>query len=155
MTIIAASKAERVMLADTLVVDEQAASRLCYVVKIVRCRDGSIAGASGDAGQTSALLRWAVGGRRGRMPSFPGATDLEMMILTPDADILVSWNAVPERVIGDVHFIGAGADFAMAAHLAVASLERAVEIAIELSPKCGGTITRLELEPQRKRRVRR
>lgn len=151
MTIIAASKAERVMLADTLVTDEKVNSRLCHVVKIVRCKDGALAGAAGDSGIGGEFLKWAINGRRGNAPVAEKGEDMDGLVLTPAGEILVYYGSLPERVLDSVMFIGAGADCAKSAHLAGASLERAVQIAIEVSPKCGGTITKLKLGPQRKR----
>jgi hypothetical protein len=152
MTIIACSRVERAMLSDSLLSGKD--TRLGSVTKILRCKDGALAGAAGDSQACWMFLKWAEAGRTGAFPEIPKDEDLEGLVLTPEGEILIYWGQHPEPLLDDATCIGAGAREGMAAIRAGASLDRAVEIACELSTACAPPIQRLELEQTETKPVR-
>lgn len=150
MTIIACSRVERVMLSDSLLSGKD--TKLGSVTKILRCKDGALAGAAGDSQACWQFLKWAEEGRVGDWPDIDEKEDLEGLVLTPEGEILIYWGKHPEPLMDDYTCIGAGAREGMAAMRAGATLTRAVEIACELSTACDLPIQRLELPPVKSRR---
>ena len=149
MTIVACSKKERKMIADTLLADGDCRVRSGYTDKIFRCSDGSLVGAAGDSDACWAFIKWAQAGRTDEYPTeaLKESDKFEAVILTPAREILVyNSSKYPDPMIGDTFCIGAGSQFAMGALYAGASLEEAVKAAVALSTLCGGKLTTLILD---------
>lgn len=119
--------------------------RLGTVIKVLRCQDGSLAGAAGDSTACWKFLRWAEAGRADKFPEISEKEEIEGLVLTPDGEILIYWGEHPEPMLDEVMCIGVGAREGMAALRAGATLERAVAIACELNTGCGPPIQRFEL----------
>jgi hypothetical protein len=154
MTIIAASRVERKMIADTLVTGDENRMKIGYAVKIFQLTDGTIYGAAGDNNKCAGFLAWMRAGGIGVPDAefFKGDESVEGIVLTPAGDILWYSGVVPDCPLGDFFAIGYGAHAFTAAHKGGASFRRSVEIACELSGVCGGQLTELRLEPPKRRR---
>lgn len=155
MTIIAASKFQRLMLADTLITSGD--NRFCYVTKIWRTPHGHLVGASGDNVPASGFLAWAMAGKEEFPPvdlwTHKGKS-MEGIMLTVDGRLLYYEGPRPDEVLTDTLAIGVGSVQFNAAIAAGACIHDAVQIACEQNTACGGALTVLNLEkPRRKRKA--
>lgn len=97
-------------------------------LKITRCKDGSLAGASGDGSACSMFLRWAERGRRGKAPDvFTGENSVGgAIVVTPDGVIHDYTGPVPSHIGADHYAIGSAGDIAIGAMMVGASAKDAV-----------------------------
>jgi ATP-dependent protease HslVU (ClpYQ) peptidase subunit len=135
MTIIVVDSVERIMASDTLVTDGDLKSYTAK--KIWRCKDGSLAGASGDNEGCMKFLAWAKDGCKGKVKF----KETRGVILTPKGEIRF-FDGTPgyDVVRGAFFAIGSGADVAMGAYHAGAAAAQCVEAAIALNISCGGQV---------------
>lgn len=158
MTIVAASAAERLMIADTLLITD--GWRSGFSRKIVRGADGSVGGGAGDTTAVRLFLEWVERGRSGHAPEKIWDIDksAEGLVLTPTGQILFYGGPRPDALYDKVSAIGGGQVACLAASYAGASLRKAVEIACKLSATCGGDLEELApgepSPPMRRRRKR-
>jgi ATP-dependent protease HslVU (ClpYQ) peptidase subunit len=113
-------------------------------VKIERLPGGSIAGCAGTTPRCLHLFQY-LRGEINDIPRGVGDENAFALVLRPDGTVWkydADYPTAPHEV-GAPAAIGSGKDFAMGAMLAGASPDRAVEIAIELDPYTGGTVTLL------------
>src|SRR4051812_40710175 len=111
MTIIVADAAARVMACDTQGTGEDREITYHCRTKLVRCKDGSIAGAAGTDAACLNFLRWAKAGRRGRCGNVSDAIGL---VLMADGRILIfNGNSIGEEVASKFAAIGSGASIAL------------------------------------------
>jgi hypothetical protein len=138
MTVIVASAHERVMVSDTQVTGS--GSDITYhAAKIVRCKDGSIAGAAGDNVPCINFLTWAKAGRKGPKP--PGIKRVSGLVLTKAGEVLIyDGSHLADPALGGFAAVGAGAPIAQGAHHVGAAAAQCVEAAIAWSTLCGGRV---------------
>lgn len=145
MTIIVASASERIMAADTAIVDTDRNLILGYASKIIKSPDGVLAGASGACDSAGALLDWVMRGMPGK-PYRKWFKDASLLLMFPDETI---WT-FEESIFADVcssgfAVIGHGGSFALAAHSIGATALDCVRAACNVSCYCGGEPTSLKL----------
>jgi hypothetical protein len=99
--------------------------------KIVRAKNGTIAGAAGDASACSLFLKWAEKGRRGKAPEvFTGEDKVEgAIVIERDGTICDYSGPEPSRIKADHYAVGGAADIAIGAMMAGASAMEGVAIA--------------------------
>lgn len=154
MTIIAASRSLRLMMADTQLTSGD--DIFTRVNKIFRSPSGHLVGAAGDNVPASEFLQWAMG----ELPDakeFPPASiwqhdklDCMGLVLTTDRRLLYFEGPRPDVIIGDYAAIGAGLTIFNAAMAAGADFRRAMEIVCEISIACSPPLTELKLIRSRK-----
>lgn len=145
MTIIACSKIERVMGADTLLIDEGEFTILGHVPKIVKCKDGAVAGAAGSTSDCVEFLRWAKAGRKGKAKR-RWFKKMQGLILDRKGRVLVYDAPDPDIMDDDFYAIGCGASIARGRRTSGATVRECVEAAIQVSLACGGKAMTMELD---------
>jgi ATP-dependent protease HslVU (ClpYQ) peptidase subunit len=137
MTIIVASASERVMVSDTQVTGPDDRTISYHAAKIVRCKDGALAGAAGGNVPCLNFLKWAQDGRKGPKP--PSIKQVTGIVLTKKGEVLVyDGSHIADPALGGFAAIGSGAPVAQGAHHAGARAVQCVEAAIAWSTHCGG-----------------
>lgn len=117
--------------------------------KIVRCKNGDIAGAAGHAGDCTRFLDWAVEGFKGSEPKWKstgiGDDVFGGIVLKKDGIYVFSRGDNLERVLLDYFAIGSGGKPARVALLLGKTPEEALELAYQVDPGSGGPIQVLRL----------
>lgn len=146
MTIIVASATERLMCADTAIVDTDRNLIIGYEVKIIKTAEGLLAGASGDAAAGALILDWlATGQKRAPRPSW--FREASLLVMFPSGQILIyEGSHLPERSARSYAAIGHGAPIAAGVLSIGGSALDAVRAASNVSCYCGGEPTILRLE---------
>jgi ATP-dependent protease HslVU (ClpYQ) peptidase subunit len=122
----------RVMLDEGIVATED--------IKIHRMR-GHLIGASGASNQCADFLKWFKAGSIGKAPPI---TDCHILIVTPDG-MAHLWDEQQTLHITHPAAIGCGSRYAIGAMSAGATAKKAVDIACQFDPNCGGKIRTLRL----------
>lgn len=115
--------------------------RVGHARKIIRCKDGSIAGAAGDLKAISAFLKWAKNGFKDKSrPDFE-SSDFVGLVISKDETITFYENGfLPSVLDAPFHAIGSGQWVAIGAMAAGASAQKAVEIACQYIHGCSGPL---------------
>ncbi len=145
MTIICASKSERVMGADTLIVDTDAWVKAGHTPKIVKCKDGALAGAAGDSAACIEFLDWARRGRKGKIRRRV-FKNCQGLVLTKRGDLLVYEAPSPDIITDDFYALGCAGTIARGRRTSGATILECVKACIQVSIACGGEPTILELD---------
>lgn len=124
MTTILASHHERAMLSDSSAL---AGDTVIPMDKIMRLSDGSLLATAGSVRGGERFIDWYEGGRVGDCPKLGGS--FEALMLNDEGLFYYDKKGAMMRVTTGVMGIGSGGKAALAAHLAGASLKKAVEIA--------------------------
>jgi hypothetical protein len=155
MTIIAASRSQRLMLADTLIMSDSCV--YMHATKIFRTPMGHLVGAAGDNVPCSGFLAWAMAGKEEMPPAELWSNkdkDLDGIMLTVDGRLLYYNGPRPDEALADTLAVGIGFYQFNAAIAAGAGIHRAVAITCEQNRACGGIITELTLgKPKHKRKA--
>jgi 20S proteasome alpha/beta subunit len=119
--------------------------RASSTVKIARCPDGSLCGASGYSGDAAAFIRWCVAGRP--EDAKPKLTSLCALVISPSGEILMFEESLNWAVLDAPYYAtGSGHALAIGAMAHGASAVEAVAIAIKHHTGCGGAIRVLRLD---------
>jgi 20S proteasome alpha/beta subunit len=134
----------------TLAADKRAGTDLPRTVtKIYRSKNGSLIGFTGSICSDMELMDWYESGANPE--KFPATqrineTSSHMIEITTDKKIRIYMEGPhPATFEDEVHAIGSGRDFAMAAMYLGKTAIEAVEVAIALSATCGNGIDTLRL----------
>lgn len=135
----------RMMAGDGMVTDDNIVCSL-DTEKVVRLRDGRIAGFCGDAFSYRLFAEWLDNGCEGDPPK--SIDGLGCIVLSPDGTLTSYDEHGRTFVEHDKWAIGSGQRFALAAMDLGKSAGEAVVYACTRDVFSGGIITSLELEPQ-------
>lgn len=120
------------------------------VQKIVRLKDGGIAGGAGHWSRAWAGLQWLADGEEGPPPKIKGA---ELLILRPDGTLWIAEGEFPAYPLLDkAAAIGAGAQAAMAAMDGGADAVKAVQVACKLDAYTSAPVQVLSIAPKKGRK---
>ena len=126
-----------IMAADTRMI--QGSAIIGDFVKIVRRKDGVLAGAAGDAGWAQAFHRWFLDGEKGDYP----------MLEENSKGVIVRGRRKQVEMLEQGGWIifkppffamGSGKEFALGAMAQGATAEQAVDVAMRFDPGSGGQI---------------
>lgn len=146
MTIIAYRKG--ILAADTLISEPDNHLKSGYAKKIVKTKDGYLAGANGDCEYCVKFLEWAQTDRKTNAPKCCDDSDGAFLI-TPKGKIHYYYGKVFEVLDNEYVAIGSGAPVALGAMFAGGSAVVAVEAACKWNTLCDGKITILTLNKYR------
>lgn len=122
-------------------------------VKIIRCKNGDIAGAAGHGGDCTRFLDWAYDGFKGQEPKWKSSGNGDDvwggLVLKKDGIFVASRGDSLERVMLDFFAIGSGGKAARVAMMLGKTPEEAMELAYKVDPGCGGEIQVLRLHAER------
>lgn len=131
-----------VMAADSLVTGH--GIRMGSLAKVIRAKDGTLAGAAGNTLDSAKLLTWVrLMGAECRDNDVPPTEDKDTSLLIAYPDGIVEWiGAHDGRVAVDAgfHAIGSGGEIAIGAMAFGATAEQAVEIACRFDVWSGGPV---------------
>lgn len=123
--------------------------------KLVRCKDGSVAGVAGEATSCALVREWLVAGEdmsaipdHPRHPDEEGGSRFKALILRPGGRLQFMDAAFTAIDAQPPFAIGSGGDVALGAMLAGKSAEQAVKIAMRSVTSCGGSLC--YMKPKRK-----
>jgi hypothetical protein len=131
-----------ILAADTQLTDY---SEMRRAQKIVRLKDGGVAGGCGEWKKAWAGLKWLADGEEGEPPSIDGAS---LMIVRPDGTIWLAEDQFPAfPLMDDFAAVGCGSSGAMMAMRLGLSAVKAVEAVTGQDAMCGGSVQSLEVVP--------
>ena len=117
--------------------------------KIVRCKNGDLAGAAGHAGDCQRFMEWADNGFKGHEPKWKstgnGDDVLGGLVVRKSGIFVFSRGCPLEEVILPYFAIGSGGKPARVAMLLGKTPEEAMELAYQVDPGSGGEIQILRL----------
>lgn len=144
MTTIAAKR-------GTMAADTQATGEYKFrVQKIIRLKDGGVAGGCGHWARAYAGLSWLADGEQGDPPKIKGAA---LLILRPDGSLWLAEDEFPAYPLLDkVAAIGAGSQAAMAAMAKGDDAVQAIRVACDLDAYTSAPIQVLKVERKRRKR---
>jgi hypothetical protein len=131
--------------ADTLLTDTDALIKSGHVIKIIKCKDGSLAGAAGDSWACMEFLTWAEAGRK-RRPKKRIFKHMVGLVLTKKGKMLLYEAPLPDTIVDDFYAIGCAEGIARGRRVGGGSVLECVEAAIHVSLACGGDPMILELD---------
>lgn len=106
--------------------------------KVIKTKDGWLAGASGEISAMEEFFNWVRDGRQKDNPPIPGMSG---MMVSPKGEVFqVDENLIPYKMESEFYICGSGYAVAIGALAMGASPEKAVEITIKYSYSCGGPI---------------
>ncbi len=113
-------------------------------VKVLRLRDGRLAGYSGSASSGKTFIAWLNDG--GEMPKLDKG--FHVLTLAPNGTATVYYDDGTSDPADLPAVLGSGGNIALGAMLAGASAQKAVSMAAKRDPFTGGNITTLHLAEQ-------
>lgn len=114
--------------------------------KLARSRNGTVCGASGDAGLCVEAVNWVLGGMKpDARPAGDKDGSFDLIVVLPDGTALLALDnrCTMEPLPRKQWAIGSGAQIALGAMAMGADAERAVQIASGLTASCGGGVDAL------------
>lgn len=151
MTIIACSSKERLMAADTGLIDTDNMTIVGFCTKIFRTPNGTLVGSSGNVAEGSALIQWAMKGFKTKPKAEWFKDDTDLLCMNMKGEIAHYEGPTPERGMIEFAASGAGVSIATAMHGVGKTVEECVAAAIKFNPLCNGDVTVLRLDDYKPR----
>lgn len=134
-----------ILASDTLITDPDTNSRQGYSKKIIKAKDGALAGASGDAEYCCDFLEWAKTDRATPPPKDKTKGYNSAILILPNGEIHSYYGQKHDIMMDKWIAIGAGQFVAQGALYMGATAREAVKAAIKYNTLCGGKVLTLKL----------
>jgi hypothetical protein len=125
-----------ILASDTLISYETL--KVGHIKKIIKTKDGCLAGACGDCEYLAKFLEWADTDRQNSPPKY--VKDADGILVLPNGEIRYYIGTSYSIIINDYFALGCGAAPALGAFFMKATAEEAVRAAIEHNTACAGDV---------------